>query len=82
MTAWREPRGVAGRAVAVAKADERAARVLPIAQALQAEGRSLKQVAAALNEQNVPAARGGKWTPGGVSKLLRKGRSQQAENRT
>jgi DNA invertase Pin-like site-specific DNA recombinase len=53
-----------------AKADARAARVLPIALAARSEGMGLRQIAATLNESHVRAPRGGKWSSSTVLRLL------------
>jgi DNA invertase Pin-like site-specific DNA recombinase len=55
-----------------AQADRFAANVLPLIQPLQAEGKSLREMAAVLNERNVPTARGGTWGPTQVRDILRR----------
>lgn len=53
-----------------AKADERIADLAPVIDELRAAGiRSVKSIAAALNERNIPAARGA-WHATSVSRLL------------
>jgi hypothetical protein len=39
---------------------------------MKAEGRSLRQIAAALNERRIPTARGGKWAQTQVADILRR----------
>jgi DNA invertase Pin-like site-specific DNA recombinase len=56
------------------QADRFAANILPLIQPLAAEGKSLREMAAVLNERNVPTARGGKWGPTQVRDLLRRAR--------
>jgi hypothetical protein len=58
--------------VAKARADARAERVLPIARALQGEGKSLRQIAAALTERHIATPRGGSWAVSSVRRLLAK----------
>jgi DNA invertase Pin-like site-specific DNA recombinase len=53
-----------------AKADERSARVLPIARELQAQGKSLRHIAAELTERHIATPRGGAWSHVSVSRLL------------
>jgi hypothetical protein len=54
-------------------ADARAADVLPSIRALQASGAvSLRAIAKGLNEQAVPAARGGQWSATQVMQVLRR----------
>jgi DNA invertase Pin-like site-specific DNA recombinase len=60
----------AARAAATAKADERAARVQPIARELRAQGMSLRQIAAALAERHVPTPRDATWSATTVRRLL------------
>jgi DNA invertase Pin-like site-specific DNA recombinase len=59
--------------VRLQKATEHAGYLLPIINEIKASGAggSLRQIAAALNERNVPAAKGGVWTAVQVSRLLR-----------
>lgn len=64
-----------GRVVAAqmraAKADSRAADLAPIIANLRAEGAaSLRDLAARLNVQGIPAARGGEWSAVQVARLL------------
>ena len=71
-----EPRQAPGMFLAAAtaalqaKADERAARVLPIVRELQGEGLSLRKIAAALNARHVRAPRGAPWSKTTVRRLL------------
>ena len=57
-------------AARVANADAFAADVGPIAAALREQGKSLRQVAAALAEQGIRTARGGEWTAAAVKNVL------------
>ena len=60
-----------GRAARTARASERAGDIMPVIRALQSEGlTSLRQIAAALNERGIPAARGGAWSAMQVSRVL------------
>jgi DNA invertase Pin-like site-specific DNA recombinase len=58
-----------GKAVAEA-ADAFAGRVGPTIQAMHVEGRSLRQIAAALADQGIKTARGGEWTATAVKNVL------------
>ncbi|MFZ2105277.1 MAG: recombinase family protein [Roseiarcus sp.] len=61
----------AGRAARSAQAIARASDVLPIVADVQAAGAtSLREIAAALNERGIPAARGGKWSAVQVQRVL------------
>lgn len=63
-----------GTAAGKAAADQRAARVLPIIRDLRADGvTSANAIAAKLNERQVPAARGGRWTHVQVAAVLARG---------
>jgi DNA invertase Pin-like site-specific DNA recombinase len=54
------------------KAAEARARVLPIIEQLQAEGATtLRAIAAGLNQQEVPAPRGGEWSAVQVMRVMR-----------
>ena len=54
-----------------AKADRRAADVLPIVEDIRASGAvTLLAIAAELNERQILTARGGKWYPTSVKRLL------------
>ncbi len=55
-----------------AAADRFAANVLPLIEPLRAEGRSLREIANALNERGVPTARGGKWVPTQIADILKR----------
>lgn len=60
-----------GTAKRAAKANARAADLLPVVQSLQASGYlSLRQIAAAMNERGIPAARGGEWSAAQVQRVL------------
>jgi DNA invertase Pin-like site-specific DNA recombinase len=64
------------RSVAVrkAKADQRAADVMPVIEHLRAGGiSSLRQIAEALNERSIPAARGGSWSAAQVLRVIQRG---------
>jgi DNA invertase Pin-like site-specific DNA recombinase len=62
---------VAGMNVRRAKASQRAADLKPKIVSLRSSGIiSLKEIAAALNAERIPTARGGKWTATQVSRLL------------
>jgi DNA invertase Pin-like site-specific DNA recombinase len=55
-----------------AAADRFAANVLPLLQPLRAEGKSLREIARALNDRNVPTARGGKWAATQIAAILKR----------
>lgn len=63
----------AGTAALQAAADAFAADVGPIAAALRDQGKSLRQIAAALVEQGIRTARGGAWTATAVKNVLERG---------
>jgi DNA invertase Pin-like site-specific DNA recombinase len=65
---------VRGKGVASnkASAEQFAANVLPLIQPMQAEGRSLRQIAAALNARGIATARGGTWAATQVADILRR----------
>ena len=52
--------------------DAIAARALPMAESLRADGLTLRQIAARLNQSGVATARGGRWQPQQVANLLRR----------
>jgi DNA invertase Pin-like site-specific DNA recombinase len=56
-----------------ATARERAAEVRPVIERLQAQGFSLRAVARELATQRIPTARGGAWSAGAVSRLVKLG---------
>lgn len=63
---------VASAAVRRARAAERRADLLPVVRSIRESGAaSLRQMAATLNAQGVPAMRGGLWTAAQVRRLLR-----------
>jgi DNA invertase Pin-like site-specific DNA recombinase len=62
-------RGVASNKAAAAQF---AANVLPLILPMKAEGKSLRQIAAALNERRIPTARGGKWAQTQVADILKR----------
>jgi hypothetical protein len=49
-----------------------AANVLPIVQPMRAEGKSLRDIAKALDALAVPTARGGKWAARQVADILKR----------
>src|SRR6516225_1527034 len=55
-----------------AAADRFAANVLPLIQPLRAEGKSLREIAKALDERGVPTARGGKWAATQIADILKR----------
>ena len=61
-----------GAASMKAVADRFAANVLPLIEPLRAEGRSLREIANALNARGVPTARGGKWAPTQIADILKR----------
>lgn len=67
---------VGGKASAAARnlrATRRASDLLPVIRAVQADGAgSFRQLAAALNERGIPAARGGTWSAIQVQRLLKR----------
>jgi DNA invertase Pin-like site-specific DNA recombinase len=65
-----------GAKVSAAVRSDKAARrvqdVLPSIEEIKADGaRSLREIAAALNERNIPAARGGKWAAVQVQRMMK-----------
>lgn len=56
--------------VVKANADARAAKAMSIIGPMRDSGLSLNQIAAKLNEMSIATARGGKWTPTTVSRVL------------
>jgi DNA invertase Pin-like site-specific DNA recombinase len=54
-----------------AAAEQFAANILPLIQPMKAEGRSLRQIAAALNKRKFETARGGTWAATQVADILR-----------
>lgn len=53
------------------QSSERASDLVPVVDAIRAEGAtSLRQIAAALNNQKIPTARGGEWSAVQVQRLL------------
>lgn len=62
---------VRGRASQAQRAQSRARDLAPLFAAIRSEGASsLGQIASALNERGVPAARGGAWSPVQVRRIL------------
>lgn len=59
-----------GAAANRTQADTRAAAILPIITTMQAEGASLRKIAAELNAKGVATARGGKWASEQVRAIL------------
>jgi DNA invertase Pin-like site-specific DNA recombinase len=63
----------ASAALRGARAGERAAAILPIIEAIKAEGStSLRQIAGALNERGITTARGGEWSGPQVMRVLQR----------
>jgi DNA invertase Pin-like site-specific DNA recombinase len=63
--------GTAARKVRTEVADKRAAEIMPLIRSIQAAGAtSLRQIAAALNEQNVATPRGGEWSAVQVQRTI------------
>jgi DNA invertase Pin-like site-specific DNA recombinase len=56
-----------------AAADRFAVNVLPLIRPLRAEGKSLREIAKALNERGVPTARGGNWAATQIAEILKRG---------
>jgi hypothetical protein len=59
-----------GNAAMVARADKRAADLLPLILPMKAGGASLRQIADGLNRCGVPAPRGGDWSAVAVKRIL------------
>ena len=59
-----------GRQARTVQADAYAAEVAPMVRAMQAEGRSLRQIAARLAEEGIKTPRGGQWTAAAVSRIV------------
>jgi DNA invertase Pin-like site-specific DNA recombinase len=62
-----------GAASMKAAAARFAANVLPLILPMRAEGKSLREIADALNARGVPTARGGKWAPTQIADILKRG---------
>jgi hypothetical protein len=63
---------IASAAVRGANAKERATDILPVIEAIKAEGNtSLRQIAAALNERGITTARGGEWSSPQVMRVIK-----------
>jgi len=62
--------GVLGRAAQAQKADDFAARVMPIVGPMHLAGMSLRQIAAELTAKGIMTARGGNWTAASVRNLI------------
>jgi DNA invertase Pin-like site-specific DNA recombinase len=63
-----------GAAARKAKADQRAADVMPVISELRGAGiGSLRKLAEALNERSIPAARGGSWSAAQVLRVIQRG---------
>jgi DNA invertase Pin-like site-specific DNA recombinase len=70
--------GAAARKVRTENADKRAAEIMPLIRSIQATGAtSLRQIAAALNEQNVTTPRGGEWSAVQVQRVIAAARQSQ-----
>ena len=59
-----------GNAAKTAKADKRAADLLPVIAPLKADGASLRQIADGLTRRGIPASRGGTWSAVAVKRIL------------
>jgi hypothetical protein len=59
-----------GNAAMAARADKRAADLLPLILPMKAGGASLRQIADGLNRCGVPAPRGGNWSAVAVKRIL------------
>jgi DNA invertase Pin-like site-specific DNA recombinase len=59
-----------GNAAKAARADKRAADLLPIIAPLKAGGASLRQIADGLTRRGIPAPRGGTWSAVAVKRIL------------
>src|SRR4051794_11222208 len=59
-----------GNAAKAARADKRAADLLPVIAPLKAGGASLRQIADALTRRGIPAPRGGTWNAVAVKRIL------------
>lgn len=69
----------ASRAVRSAKADRRAADVMPLIAKLRAEGYSLRQIAIELDVQLIPTARGGRWSAAQVKRVEERVRANASD---
>ena len=56
-----------------AAADRFAANILPLIRPLRTEGKSLREIAKALDARGVPTARGGKWAATQIADILKRG---------
>jgi DNA invertase Pin-like site-specific DNA recombinase len=61
---------VKGNATKAARADKRAADLLPIIAPLKASGASLRQIADGLTRRGIPAPHGGTWSTVAVKRIL------------
>jgi DNA invertase Pin-like site-specific DNA recombinase len=59
-----------GNAAKAARADKRAADLLPVIAPLKADGASLRQIADGLTRRGIPAPRGGTWNAVAVKRIL------------
>jgi DNA invertase Pin-like site-specific DNA recombinase len=59
-----------GNATKAARADKRAADLLPVIAPLKADGASLRQIAERLTRRGIPAPRGGTWSAVAVKRIL------------
>ena len=70
---------VASAKVRTASAARRTADLLPVVEAIRAEGlSSLREIASALNQRGIRAARGGRWSAVQVSRILGSSTQQRA----
>jgi hypothetical protein len=68
-------RGNKASAVVRSAAKERAGDILPVIEAVKAEGRtSLRGIAAALNDKGIRTARGGEWSATQVQRIMQRGK--------
>src|SRR4051812_37288324 len=61
---------VKGSAAKAARADKRAADLLPLILPMKADGASLRQIAEGLTHRGIPAPRGGTWSAAAVKRIL------------
>ena len=74
-----EEAGALGRKTQVEGAEEFAAKLIPVVQAIRDTGATtLRAVSAALNERGIRSARGGRWHPSSVANLLAHARVSEA----
>ena len=69
---------VKGNAAKAARADKRAADLLPVIGPLKAGGASLRQIAEGLTRRGIPAPRGGAWSAVAIKRILDRQRRETA----